>query len=174
MSHTASQSITHEHKSYYPASHDIKRTGVRSRSGSQAIPDSTDRVPQLPKGFHATKLDHIDGHHDPPTHRRTPSKAFNNSQTRAPMAMRRQSADIRPPLPHTMLDAPVHIDNPPRSRLRTFYDNNRGLAYVLLAQVFGCLMNVTTRLLEIEGNHGEGMHPFQVKHHCLARGRTLC
>lgn len=24
-------------------------------------------------------------------------------------------------------------------------------------------MNVTTRLLEIEGNHGAGMHPFQVR-----------
>jgi drug/metabolite transporter (DMT)-like permease len=39
---------------------------------------------------------------------------------------------------------------------------NKGLAYMLLAQVFGVLMNVTTRLLEIEGNKGEGLHPFQI------------
>jgi drug/metabolite transporter (DMT)-like permease len=33
---------------------------------------------------------------------------------------------------------------------------------MLLAQIFGTLMNVTTRLLEIEGNNGKGMHPFQI------------
>jgi len=33
---------------------------------------------------------------------------------------------------------------------------------MLLAQVFGTLMNVTTRLLEIEGNKGKGLHPFQI------------
>lgn len=56
----------------------------------------------------------------------------------------------------------VSLEGPQPGHLRALYDKNRGLAYVLLAQVFGCLMNVTTRLLEIEGNHGEGMHPFQV------------
>ncbi|KAF2101083.1 hypothetical protein NA57DRAFT_24049, partial [Rhizodiscina lignyota] len=39
---------------------------------------------------------------------------------------------------------------------------NKGLALVLIAQVFGTLMNVTTRLLEVEGNNGKGMHPFQI------------
>ena len=34
---------------------------------------------------------------------------------------------------------------------------------MLLAQVFGVMMNVTTRLLEIEGNKGKGLHPFQVR-----------
>lgn len=33
---------------------------------------------------------------------------------------------------------------------------------MLGAQVFGCLMNVLTRLLEIEGNKGKGLHPFQI------------
>ena len=33
---------------------------------------------------------------------------------------------------------------------------------MLAAQVFGTLMNVTTRLLEIEGNKGKGLHPFQI------------
>lgn len=55
--------------------------------------------------------------------------------------------------------------------LRAFYQRNKGLAYVLLAQVFGVLMNVTTRLLEIEGNHGAGMHPFQASP--LSSPRTL-
>lgn len=33
---------------------------------------------------------------------------------------------------------------------------------MLAAQVFGTLMNVTTRLLEVEGNKGKGLHPFQI------------
>jgi hypothetical protein len=35
-----------------------------------------------------------------------------------------------------------------------FWTRNKGLGLVLLAQVFGTLMNVTTRLLEMEGNNG--------------------
>lgn len=54
------------------------------------------------------------------------------------------------------------IKEPAAGRLSSFYQNNKGLCYVLLAQVFGCLMNVTTRLLEVEGNNGAGMHPFQI------------
>jgi hypothetical protein len=44
----------------------------------------------------------------------------------------------------------------------TFWVKNKGLALVLAAQVFNCLMNVTIRILEIEGNHGIGFHPLQV------------
>ncbi|KAF2704863.1 hypothetical protein K504DRAFT_461112 [Pleomassaria siparia CBS 279.74] len=39
---------------------------------------------------------------------------------------------------------------------------NKGPALVLIAQVFGTLMNVTTRILEMEGNNGQGYHPFQI------------
>jgi hypothetical protein len=46
--------------------------------------------------------------------------------------------------------------------IRIFWTRNKGLMLVLLAQVFGTLMNVTTRLLEVEGNNGKGLHPFQV------------
>jgi hypothetical protein len=49
-----------------------------------------------------------------------------------------------------------------RSRLKAFWIRSKGLALVLLAQFFGVLMNVTTRLLEVEGNNGKGMHPFQI------------
>jgi hypothetical protein len=49
-----------------------------------------------------------------------------------------------------------------RARVAAAWIRNKGLAYMLLAQVFGVLMNVTTRLLEIEGNKGEGLHPFQI------------
>lgn len=49
-----------------------------------------------------------------------------------------------------------------RSRLLAFWVHNKGLFYMLFAQFFGTLMNVTTRLLEIEGNKGKGLHPFQI------------
>lgn len=40
-----------------------------------------------------------------------------------------------------------------------FWQRNQGLFLVSFSQLFGALMNVTTRLLELEG---EGMHPFQI------------
>ena len=52
-----------------------------------------------------------------------------------------------------------------RGKLRTFWVRNKGLALVLLSQLFGTCMNIGTRLLENpgEGEDGEGgMHPFQI------------
>lgn len=42
-----------------------------------------------------------------------------------------------------------------RSRLKLFWITNKGLALVLISQLFGTLMNVTTRMLEMEGNDGK-------------------
>lgn len=47
-------------------------------------------------------------------------------------------------------------------KARALWTRNLGLCYMLIAQVFGTLMNVTTRLLEVEGNNGKGLHPFQI------------
>ena len=64
----------------------------------------------------------------------------------------------------------VVMEDPPQPQgIRGFYNRNRAVLYVLAAQVFGVLMNVTTRLLEVEGNRGLGMHPFQV---CLLLARS--
>lgn len=65
---------------------------------------------------------------------------------------------------HTYALAPAHIDPPQgwRSKVRDFWTRNYGLFLMLLAQFFGTLMNVTTRLLEVEGNKGQGLHPFQI------------
>lgn len=49
-----------------------------------------------------------------------------------------------------------------RARLHSFWIRNKGLFLMLLAQFFGVLMNVSTRILEIEGNSGKGFHPFQI------------
>ncbi|KAH5207468.1 hypothetical protein HBI62_230720 [Parastagonospora nodorum] len=54
---------------------------------------------------------------------------------------------------------------PPRTlcgRLQQSWVRNKGLALVLIAQLFGTLMNVTTRILEMEGNDGKGYHPFHI------------
>ncbi|KAK4904590.1 hypothetical protein LTR66_017887, partial [Elasticomyces elasticus] len=49
-----------------------------------------------------------------------------------------------------------------KGTLRASWVRNKGLFLMLIAQVFGTLMNVTTRLLEVEGNLGKGLHPFQI------------
>ncbi|KAL5324298.1 hypothetical protein ACEPPN_008843 [Leptodophora sp. 'Broadleaf-Isolate-01'] len=57
---------------------------------------------------------------------------------------------------------PPHNSSTPRTwkeSLWDFWDQNQGLFLVTFSQLFGALMNVTTRLLEFEG---EGMHPFQI------------
>lgn len=46
-----------------------------------------------------------------------------------------------------------------RLTLQRFWHRNQGLILVVISQAFGALMNVTTRLLELEG---DGMRPFQV------------
>lgn len=49
-----------------------------------------------------------------------------------------------------------------RGRCALVWARYKGVALVISSQFFGALMNVTTRLLEINGSHGKGMHPFQV------------
>ena len=49
-----------------------------------------------------------------------------------------------------------------KNKFTTTWVRNKGLALVVLAQLFGVMMNVTTRLLEMDGAHGKGMHPFQI------------
>lgn len=46
-----------------------------------------------------------------------------------------------------------------RSSLNSFWETNQPLFLVALSQLFGALMNATTRVLELEG---DGMHPFQI------------
>ncbi len=141
-------------------------------SANQTLPfdDSSgtdDSVADLPKQFSITN-----GHHDlpdTPVRRRGASLGsfsghqrpqFQNTRTNS---LAYGPSHGRPPDSVDVIEPMVEIPlGPPPGRLRAFYNKNRGLAYVLAAQFFGTLMNVTTRLLEVEGNHGEGMHPLQV------------
>ncbi|OAP61134.1 hypothetical protein AYL99_03335 [Fonsecaea erecta] len=60
----------------------------------------------------------------------------------------------------------ISHDSPPHSRWRaawdSFYVTNYGAMLVLASQAFGVGMNISTRLLETPGTHGEPMHPFQI------------
>ncbi|KAF6224140.1 hypothetical protein HO133_010714 [Letharia lupina] len=49
-----------------------------------------------------------------------------------------------------------------KETFRLSWASNKGLALVMLAQLFGVMMNVTIRLLETAGTSGPGMHPFQI------------
>lgn len=53
--------------------------------------------------------------------------------------------------------SPVGCPRTLKSRFDLFWINNKGLALVLFSQLFGTLMNVTTRKLEIEGNNGQSV-----------------
>ena len=58
--------------------------------------------------------------------------------------------------------SPVPAPTTWKGKFEVFWAKNKGLALVTLAQLFGVMMNVTTRLLEMDGSHGAGMHPFQI------------
>jgi hypothetical protein len=60
------------------------------------------------------------------------------------------------------LQSPAARPRSLKAKLAVFWNTNKGLALVMISQICGTLMNVTTRLLEVEGNHGKGYHPFQV------------
>lgn len=49
-----------------------------------------------------------------------------------------------------------------RLRLQELWVANYGAFLVLISQMFGCMMNIATRLLETPGPHGAPMHPFQI------------
>ena len=65
-----------------------------------------------------------------------------------------------------------------KGKLQSFWERNLGLLYMLVAQMFGTAMNVTTRTLEVEGNKGKGLHPFQVSirlfNHLSRNHDSLC
>lgn len=66
---------------------------------------------------------------------------------------------------HTSVHVPFHGERhalpslaPPKTlkgKIHASWTANKGLALVLIAQMFGTLMNVATRILEMEGNNGK-------------------
>lgn len=52
--------------------------------------------------------------------------------------------------------------SPWRGKLEAGWVRNKGVVMVIVSQIFGTTMNVLTRMLELGGNNGKGMNPFQV------------
>ncbi|KAK1962610.1 integral membrane protein DUF6 [Colletotrichum sublineola] len=63
------------------------------------------------------------------------------------------------PLPGTSHPPPTTQPPQQTTKLARLWLANKGVVLVALSQLFGALMNLTARLLELEG---EGMHPLQV------------
>ena len=59
--------------------------------------------------------------------------------------------------------SPAPLPRTWRGTIRLFWARNKGLSLVILSQLFGVMMNVTIRLLEMNGTSGPGMHTFQVR-----------
>ena len=87
------------------------------------------------------------------------------------------SDDGRPGRPASVLSNVRYASRSPappatwRASFQRFWQHNRGLWLVTISQFFAALMNVTTRLLELEG---EGMHPFQVLFARMGITMVLC
>jgi len=82
------------------------------------------------------------------------SEAFRRLSISTTSSFRSQSRTISP-LPYDREPWPKTW----KVVMQEFWQRNYGLFLVALSQMFGALMNVTTRFLELEG---DGMHPFQV------------
>ena len=50
-----------------------------------------------------------------------------------------------------------------RENISSFWLRNKGVGMMILGQFFGAVMNVITRLLELDKGDVQGMHPFQVR-----------
>lgn len=72
----------------------------------------------------------------------------------------------RLPTPSGIYRLPSISPGPPsttrKGNFNSFWLKNKGLVLVMLAQLFGVMMNVATRLLEMDGSDRAGMHPFQI------------
>ncbi|KAK1826332.1 hypothetical protein QBC39DRAFT_269230 [Podospora conica] len=127
-------------------------------------------IPQTPRkkrrsqdGDDGDVIDHLDYMDD------LQGKKTTGSSHLVPMGLRSRSAS---PLPRHGMVSPARLAGPttstypPGPRILTakrswgrFWSRNRGVILVGCAQVFGALMNLSARLLELDG---EGMHPFQI------------
>jgi hypothetical protein len=83
-------------------------------------------------------------------------------RARSPSTLSNFSVDDRGRLPSERVDDTRGKLQGTRQSLKVFWIRNKGLAFVLAAQIFNCLMNVIITILEIEGNQGKGFHPLQV------------
>jgi hypothetical protein len=106
-------------------------------------------------------IDHLDYMED------VQGKKTTGSSHLIPMGLRSRSAS---PFPRHGMTSPARVTGlgptsstswtpTPKRSWGRFWSRHRGVILVGCAQVFGALMNLSARLLELDG---EGMHPFQI------------
>ncbi|KAH8175705.1 eamA-like transporter family protein [Sarocladium implicatum] len=94
-----------------------------------------------------------------PTNFHTKGTGASTAQWRQPSLSPAPSARLSPvPMEHFELQERYYIE-PTASPANGFWQRNKPAILVAVAQMFAALMNMSARLLEIEG---DGMHPFQV------------
>lgn len=137
--------------------HSINPASSSASSSSSSTPRPTAQPP--PSELRQSFLD-VPSHHRPSR----PSLDSTYSELSELSFRSNELYSHRPLVRSISQDAP-----PPRSfwariiaALRQFYVINYGAMLVLVAQIFGVGMNVSTRVLETDGSHGKGMHPFQI------------
>lgn len=115
------------------------------------------------------------GEHNYPTSASSFRSSTNIDRTEPLTSPGHPAVSAEPILPALHSPSPAGSPLPPqpfkpriswRLWIRYAWLSSKGMFMVMLAQFFGASMNVMTRILELDGPHGKGMHPFQVRSHC--------
>ena len=127
---------------------------------------------QLPKADHGNPAAKTSNHHQPYLDVPLQPASARSSETLSDLSTysadneneRRTGRLLAPSSSGRLLSrSPAPPSKTWKERLGQFWARNKGLALVVMAQLFGVMMNVTIRLLEMSGTSGPGMHPFQVR-----------
>lgn len=87
---------------------------------------------------------------------------FQHDGSHAPL-LRSYSSTSEEPLDDEETPSPPSRWSQWRVKAMLFYVQGKGMILVMLAQFFAANMNVMTKYLEMDGPHGPGMDPFQVR-----------
>ncbi|KAK4221272.1 hypothetical protein QBC38DRAFT_135046 [Podospora fimiseda] len=95
----------------------------------------------------------------PPQDRSKPSSPFLTTTTSQTLRSRSVSPSPHSHSPSPYLPPSAQLNQPGKPLLSSFWTRNKPVILVASAQLFGAIMNLNARLLELDG---EGMHPFQI------------
>ncbi|KAK3490273.1 uncharacterized protein B0T23DRAFT_320116 [Neurospora hispaniola] len=140
-------------------------------SSSLSSPDFIDKAPGPAKSHNNLTIPNLSTF-QPSALRSLTTSPFSEHELLSPSFQHIRRTLSRSPSPSRSFQHGPEGPNPsnPKSRIINFVHRNRPLFQVAIAQLFGALMNLSARLLELsgEGEGGEeeggkaGMHPFQI------------
>lgn len=156
----------------YPGADSYAMISSSSSSPSSSSPDFIDKAPG-PAKSHNNNLTIPDlSTFQPSALRSLTTSPFSEHELLSPSFQHIRRTLSRSPSPSRSLQHGPNGPNPsnPKSQIINFLHRNRPLFQVAIAQLFGALMNLSARLLELsgEGEGGQekegkaGMHPFQI------------